>query len=146
MSSMTVDDFRTFFIFRTTSAVSLTLESFSVRLRERDPEAFTRIWRSDLTGTDSLSFSFHHDDADHDGLLSLDDPPTVGVKYVTAAEAAVFAAWLRNAVLEPNTPVDFTVEQALEMEMPWQPLPTTPRQIHDALTSFAQAVLDTGGS
>ncbi|WP_404816067.1 hypothetical protein [Streptomyces thermolineatus] len=70
----------------------------------------------------------------------------MGVEYLTAAEAAVFATWLRSAVLEPGAPVGFTVEQALETEMPWQPLPTTPGQIHDALTGFARTVLEAGES
>ncbi|MEU0005957.1 hypothetical protein ABZ079_17215 [Streptomyces sp. NPDC006314] len=75
----------------------LTFEGLEARLRERNPETFTRVDDGGIGPVcgASMVFGITFDDEDLEGLASL-EPEGVSVLDCNAHLAARFALWLRN--------------------------------------------------
>lgn len=137
--------FRTMFIFNPPpedpNGWHLTFEGFADALRSREPDAFAEQWSSPMTG-DTLSFSFTTSAGeDAEGLVGV-DPNGVSVEDCTAAEAAEFVHWLREAVLPEHAEVKATITEGVEWQLPQISVPrTAPAELETILTARVEEIL-----
>ena len=146
MTSEDVPNFRTMFAFspppQRPFAWALTYPQFTDALLDHDPEAFTDRWHGHFTG-ESLSFDFTLSaDNEVEGITST-APEGVAAKDCTAAVAAEFAYWLREAVLSADAEVHVNITEGIEWRLPALALPSAePEELRTMLIAHVRDVLD----
>ncbi|GHE09167.1 hypothetical protein [Streptomyces alanosinicus] len=141
-----IAELRTMFVFTPPHGRSwgLAFEELQARLRERNPDTFTRVddgGYGPVRGA-SMIFGITLDDEGLEGLASL-EPEGVSVLDCNAHSAARFALWLRNNVAPADIPVMFNTGWGIEEGIEHTLLPdATPPRI---VAAFVAHIQETGG-
>ncbi|MFH9246733.1 hypothetical protein ACH4LK_15035 [Streptomyces lydicus] len=119
-------DFRTMFIFSPPDGApqswGLTFDAFVDALSAKDPNALFHEWTGHFSG-ETLSFQFSTCSGEEaEGMVGV-DPNGVAIEDCTAAEAADFAEWLRQAIVPPDGGLVVNIREGAEWELPPVELP-----------------------
>ena len=144
-----VEDTQLLFIFTPPDGQSwnMTLEGFQHVLLGRDPEGCTHF---EAAGEDvvpyneSLDFGFTLADGEVLEGFAQAEPQGAALKNCTAAQAAEFAAWLREEILPVDATLTVNTRPGLEWELPDEVLPegTTVAEVTELLLSHVTTVVE----
>ncbi|WP_157878522.1 hypothetical protein [Streptomyces chattanoogensis] len=114
-------DFRTMFIFSPPEGEpqgwGLTFASFADALQAKEPDAPVHAWSGHYTG-ETLSFQFGTSTGETaEGMVGV-EPNGVAIEDCTAAEAADFAGWLRQAIVPAGSGLMANIREGVEWELP----------------------------
>ncbi|WP_405591885.1 hypothetical protein [Streptomyces sp. NBC_01092] len=139
-----IAELRTMYVFTPAEGQSwgLTFESLEDKLRERNPDEFTRIDAEGPVRGSSMHFGITLGDEQLEGLARLSSEG-VAVLDCNAHLAAEFALWLRDCVVPTGMTVMFNTEWGLLDDLPPTPVPDAPRP--RIVAAFVTHIEETGG-